>query len=511
MTWKKPLSKTEKVKLQRYPNERNAATSNAVCRRAAHTGKSRVCFVHGTRPNTPPTRETWSRMQRKFKEHALMNIMKTVAAFALALLATPMLHAGISFPAAGSLGLNATTHRPAGSASNTQSQKTIKDPGEYNAYITALNMTDPAAKGAAMEAFVRQYPASILKIDALEQAMAAYQQAGNGAKVADTAKRILAMDANNVRALAIVAFIDRALATQGQAAALQEGCADAQKGLQALRSWQKPESLTDADFEKLRNQMADIFNGTAGFCALQAKNYPQARDFLANAFQIDPTNLQDVYQLAVAHLQMNPMDLNGFWYAAKAVNLAQGQGNAAAQKAIQDYAKAQYTRYHGGEGGWDQIVSAAANQSAPPAGFAQSIKPKPTLAEIAVQALKENDPATLSFSDYEFILSYRDASPANKEAAEKVWNTIVDKEKQGKAKLRIPVKVISSTRFTIDAAITDENQKDSKVDLFVILDDPLDPPLIAGSMVDVVGVLTEYQPDPIRFTMRQAQLVRPPK
>ena len=38
------------------------------------------------------------------------------------------------------------------------SQKVIKDPAEYNAYITALNTTDPAAKGAAMEAFVAQYP-----------------------------------------------------------------------------------------------------------------------------------------------------------------------------------------------------------------------------------------------------------------------------------------------------------------------------------------------------------------
>ena len=56
------------------------------------------------------------------------------------------------------------------------SQKVIKDPAEYNAYITALNTTDPAAKAQAMEAFVAQYPNSIVKIEALEQAMGAYQQ-----------------------------------------------------------------------------------------------------------------------------------------------------------------------------------------------------------------------------------------------------------------------------------------------------------------------------------------------
>ncbi len=87
-----------------------------------------------------------------------MNIPKTVAAFALAPLAAPLVHARIPFRAAGSLRINATTHTREDSASNTQSQKTIKDPGEYNAYITALNTSDPAAKAAAMEAFVRKTP-----------------------------------------------------------------------------------------------------------------------------------------------------------------------------------------------------------------------------------------------------------------------------------------------------------------------------------------------------------------
>src|ERR1700719_2212892 len=56
------------------------------------------------------------------------------------------------------------------------SQKVIKDPAEYNAYITALNTQDPAQKGAAMEAFIAQYPASVVRSDAMEQAMSAYQQ-----------------------------------------------------------------------------------------------------------------------------------------------------------------------------------------------------------------------------------------------------------------------------------------------------------------------------------------------
>ena len=98
------------------------------------------------------------------------------------------------------------------------SQKVIKDPAEYNAYITAQNTTDPAAKGAAMEAFVAQYPQSIVKIDALEQAMCAYQQvsaqpgpnqAASQQKVEQLARQILTIEPNNVRALAIVVFLER--------------------------------------------------------------------------------------------------------------------------------------------------------------------------------------------------------------------------------------------------------------------------------------------------------------
>src|SRR5712692_3643941 len=441
--------------------------------------------------------QTWPRMQRKSKEQALMNIPKTVAAFALALLAAPLVHARIPFPAAGSLRINATTHSRERSPSNTQSQKVIKDPAEYNAYMAALNTQDPAAKAAAMEAFVKQYPASIVKIDALEQAMAAHQQANNVAKVQSIAGQILELDPDIVRALAILVYIKRSQATPqsvGEARVL------AQKGQRALLAWTRPEEISEADFKKLRNQMADIFYGAIAFAALQDKNYPTAHENYLEAIAIDPSNLQDVFQLGIAALETDPMDFNGFWYLAKAINLAQ------------DYAKAKYKRYHGGEDGWDQIVSAAASQAAPPAGFAQSIRPKPTPAEIAVQAVKDNDPATFSFSDYEFILSYRDASPANKEAAEKVWAVIQDKQKQGEAKLRLNgVKVIAATKDSIDAAMTEENQQVNKADLHVVLEEPALHPPAPGSTIDIIGVLTGYTPSPFMFTMEKGELPVPPK
>lgn len=65
--------------------------------------------------------------------------------------------------------------------------KVIKDPAEYNVYVAALNTADRVQKAAAMESFIVKYPNSVVKLNALEQAMAAYQQVNNLAAVEKTA------------------------------------------------------------------------------------------------------------------------------------------------------------------------------------------------------------------------------------------------------------------------------------------------------------------------------------
>lgn len=390
-------------------------------------------------------------------------------------------------------------------ANSSVGQKVIQDQAEYNAYITALNTADPAAKAAAMEAFARQYPQSVVLTDALEQAMAAYQQAGDQAGVENTARRILKITPDHVRALAIVVTLDRAKAAADKAA-LAEGCADAQTGSAALAKWSKPDSMSDADFAAVRDRISDIFYGALGFCALQKKDWAAARLNYEKAFAIDPKNLQDVYQLAVADLEQSPIDLNGIWYCDKAIQLAEGMNNSGAVGSITPYCKAKYRKYHGSEDGWDQILSSANAQQAVPAGFAASIKPAPTPCEIAVQAVQQNDPADLSFSDREFILSKAGCSSENKAAADKVWQSIEAMEKNGAARLKLPVKVIASTPDSIDAAITDDNQAANKADLHIVMEKPMLQPPKQGATIDIIGVLTGYTPEPFLFTMEKGQL-----
>src|SRR5208283_2088515 len=124
-------------------------------------------------------------------------------------------------------------------------KKEIKDPAEYNAYVGAVQQTDAAAKVSGLEAFLTQYPNSVMKEDALELLMGAYQQllsqaktpdqqTLNQTKMLDTAKRVLQANPNNLRALALLAYTKRITAKTPQD--LIEAGQYGEKGLQALQT-----------------------------------------------------------------------------------------------------------------------------------------------------------------------------------------------------------------------------------------------------------------------------------
>ncbi|HET7439681.1 MAG TPA: hypothetical protein VFJ47_00135, partial [Terriglobales bacterium] len=281
--------------------------------------------------------------------------------------------------------------QPAGAQPPAQ-KKEIKDPAEYNAYVGAIQQQDPAAKISGLEAFLTQYPNSVMKEDALEALMGAYQQTNNGAKMMDTAQRVLQANPCNLRALALLAYTKRAAAEAGQNAAqnMSEGGQYAQKGLQCVQTAPKPAEVSDADWEKLKKQTSGIFNGVAGIAALQTKDFANAQKYLRASAEIEPNNLRDVYPLAVAYLTATPPDyLNGLWFIARAANLAAG---SPAQAQIQSYGQKQYTKYHGSDQGWADVLAQAKASPLPPAGFNITQYIPPTPAQQAAELVKTKQP-----------------------------------------------------------------------------------------------------------------------
>ncbi|HEY5161568.1 MAG TPA: hypothetical protein VII81_01035, partial [Terriglobales bacterium] len=230
--------------------------------------------------------------------------------------------------------LSATLPACAQSApSGQQTGPTIKDSAEYNAYVTATNQADPKAQAEAYEAFLRQYPNSVVKVSALEQLIAAYQKINDIPKLQDAAGRLLQADPVNLKALALLTYSNRMCAAQGGPNAMQclnDAGKYGQLGVQALQTAPAPAGTSPEDWTKLKQQTAPIFNGAVGLQALQAKNYPQAAEALSVAVAANPNDLQNVYPLALAYLSQKPIDPKGLFWIAKAVTLAQGNAQISA-------------------------------------------------------------------------------------------------------------------------------------------------------------------------------------
>jgi len=375
--------------------------------------------------------------------------------------------------------------QPAAGAAAPAQQKTIKDPAEYNAYVNALNQTNPNQKAIALEGFLQQYPNSVMKPDALDLLMSVYQQTQNTQKVKETAQRLLQVDPNNLKALALMTY----LSAQNPAEAAQYG----QRGIQALQTATKPPAMNDADWAKLKSAVTPIFYSAVGQNALANKDYATAAKNLQEAVNANPNDLTSVYSLATAYLEMKPANPLGFWYIAKAVNLAAPVPQQ--QAAILRYARARYDRYHGGEDGWNTIMQQAATQTAPPADF--TVKPAPTPAEQAGILAQQKPVSQMSFDEIQLIFT-----SGNQQAADKVWNDLKDKSTGFEAK------VISATPTKLMLAATYDDIQNNVADVDMTMTAPLParyvPP--TGKMVKVEGVPVSYTANPFMITMNKGVL-----
>jgi hypothetical protein len=377
----------------------------------------------------------------------------------------------------------------------------IKDPAEYNAYVSAVQQSDPAAQAQAIEAFLQTYPNSVMKEDALVTLMGAYQKAGNASKTIDTASRVLQANPNNVRALALLAYYYRSLCAQGGADA-SKNCDQAtqygQKGVDALPNTPKPEGMSDADFTKFHNDLISIFDGALGFSALQKKDMATAQKDLHDAVQNESQpNIADIYPLATADLEAKPMNPEGFWFAVKAAGLAQGTG----QQQILDYARKKYIRYHGSEDGWADLVKQAQGSTSvmPPAGFTvAAAPPPPSPAEQAADLVKSKDPKQMSFAEWQLVLS-----SGNAQASDTVWGAIKDKA----VKLVANVISASPTRLTLAGSADDIDDK--KADITLTMEKPIPAKLVpaVGTLTQFQATVSSYEPNPFMLTMTDGVLL----
>ncbi|HTS34115.1 MAG TPA: hypothetical protein VMH04_00505 [Candidatus Solibacter sp.] len=375
-------------------------------------------------------------------------------------------------------------------AAPQSSAPVIKDPAEYNAYVAAVQATDPNAKISGLEAFITQYPNSVMKNQAMEILMQTYQATNNAKKMMETGTKLVAADPCNVRALTLLAYFDRVSAQGGDPNAKQlliDGKKYGQQGLDCLQK------ATDADIVKMKDQMTGIFHAVIGIACLQDKDNACAVQNLKPAIDANPDSQKDfslVYPIALAYLGQTPPDYqNGIWFAARAAAVAPAQ----AVQQIEKYARSQYVKFHAGDDGWAEFLAAAK------AGGPQvPVKPAPTPAEQAHKMVQDTTPDKMDFATWEFVLTN-----GAQEDQDAVWNAIKGKPVQMNGT------IISTTPTEFQIAGSSDDIDAKKADITLRFEEKVPVRLIPkdGASFDFQGEPASYTPNPFIMVMEKAKLL----
>jgi hypothetical protein len=379
-------------------------------------------------------------------------------------------------------------------------QITIKDPAEYNEYTNAVGQSTPAAKAAAIEAFLTKHPDSVVKNDMLEQLMLAYQ--GDPTKMLDAADRLLAADPGNLRGLATAVYLEKTQALQKPNPAdaqpiLDKAAAQAQTGLSATKSG----NISDADFQKLKAATAPIFDSAIALDDANKKDYAGAIAAYTSELKVYPDPIQtqsgpglnDTYLLGQAYAQQTPPDLkNAAWFLTRAAQFAPAQAKPQIEKAAEYF----YNKYHGSMDGYPAVQTLAQTNLFPPDAYNPTpAPPPPSPADLAAQTVASTpDLKTLSLGDQEFILF--NGKP---EDAQKVWDVLKGH------RVQVPGTVISATPESVQLAVTEDNKQSKKADFTVNMKTPLKSVPAIGSTVTYDSTFDSYTPNPPMITLSDGE------
>jgi hypothetical protein len=272
-----------------------------------------------------------------------------------------------------------------------QSQKKVKDQGEYDLFNAVNKDTDPAKKIQDLNAWADKYPDSDYKNDRLLLFMQAYSQAKppQPDKVVQVGGQLMANDVKTIFAdnpqQILTTYLLPSMSITGIPNPTQEQLATGEKAAHELLGYtdtffaasKKPATTSDADWTKARAQVEGIGKAALVWIATrpavqayEKKDYPAAEAAFTKAVQQYPDNGQAVYYLGLSiYNQRNPDTFpKGLFFIARAVTAGTGLDDAA-KKTMDTFLTKAYTTYHGSADGLDQLKQQASASATPPAGF----------------------------------------------------------------------------------------------------------------------------------------------
>jgi tetratricopeptide (TPR) repeat protein len=201
---------------------------------------------------------------------------------------------------------------------------------EYNAYNTAKNTADPAAKIKALEGFIAQYNNPTLMPFVYRDLYSTYYAQKNYAKTIEYIDKLLALGDKVDAPTKLAALVNRgqaygagatdtALQTPEMLTKTREASA---QGLTALAGLAKPAAMADAAFENQKKAIGFVFDSVAGIAASYQKDWKGAETAFKAALVLNGEDATTHYRLGAAYLQdMPPVANDGFWELGRSIAL----------------------------------------------------------------------------------------------------------------------------------------------------------------------------------------------
>ena len=341
---------------------------------------------------------------------------------------------------------------------------TIKDPAEFNTYQMFSTQSDPKAKAAAGESFLKTYPQSVVKNAVLDALVDSYAASNDQDGVLSACTRLLQVDPNNLKAIIYSVNIKKQQCTKtSDPQTCDDAAALAQKGLQVT----KPANTSDEDWKKLTHASFTIFHSTIALDdGISKKDWKAAQDeYKSELNGLDPSEstssgLVDELQLAQAYsMPGSSQDLKqAVWFYARVWDFAPDQYKRQIEPKLEYW----YKKYHGGLDGLDDIKQQAKASTFPPGTYTIALAKTPAEQIHDLLASTPDGGKSLALADKETVLAV-----GSKDDADKLWALLQGQETP------VPGVVTEATADTIKVAVTEDSKATKVPDFIVNLKKPL--------------------------------------
>ncbi|MBI3894395.1 MAG: hypothetical protein HY313_00540 [Acidobacteria bacterium] len=388
-----------------------------------------------------------------------------------------------------------------------------KDRAEYDAFNAIVQATTPAQRVELADKYLAAYPETKFADKVHEFKLQAYQQLNNTQKMEETATKLLELKSDHFPALFILSYlIPRTLNPQDPALEqrLNKAAEYAQKGLSAVDSLQKPEGVSDEQFQQQKQQQTAIFHQTAGFVALQKKDYTKAAEALQKSAELSPNDALGFYWLGLSYLTPKPPEYDkGIWAMARAVSITGPTAlPAQTQAEVKDYVTKFYINRHGDEEGLDDVLAQAAASPFPSPGFhvAAVEEQERFQAQMVQEPVKELSVKPEQLATFDDIRRFLQSGG---EKEQDTWTLLHEQV------LPLPGRVVTATPEnrpqTLRLAISpDTMTQDGRYDVEVALATPYSEPIEKGKDIEIEGKIDSYTARPFLLRFVEGKVTKKP-